>query len=69
MYILLKIIKLKNICVIETSYGGVIGMSGGPLIDVQTNEIIGMMSIGLPVDLKEKKSIFAISIMEIIKRV
>ncbi|MCE4217597.1 hypothetical protein GD586_09055 [Pseudarcicella sp. GAP-15] len=62
-------IKLKNICGIETSYGGVVGMSGGPLIDVQTNEIIGMMSIGLPVDLKEKKSIFAISIMEIIKRV
>ena len=62
-------IKIKNISGIETSYGGVIGMSGGPLIDTQTNEIIGMMSLGLPVDLKDKKSIFAVSIIEIMNKV
>ena len=62
-------IKLNNIKGFETSYGGVIGMSGGPLIATETGEIIGLMSIGLPADLKIKKSLFAISLTEILSKV
>ena len=62
-------IKLNNIKGFETSYGGVIGMSGGPLIATETGEIIGLMSIGLPADLKIKKSLFAISLSEILSKV
>lgn len=62
-------IKIKDIHGIETSYGGVIGMSGGPLIDKKSDEIIGLMSIGLPQDVQVKTSLFAISIEEILKRI
>ena len=64
-----KDIKLNDIKGFETSYGGIIGMSGGPLIASETDEIIGLMSIGLPPDLKEKKTLFAISLIEIMSRV
>jgi hypothetical protein len=62
-------IKLNNIKGFETSYGGVIGMSGGPLIAAESDEIIGLMSIGLPADLKVKKTLFAISLNEIMPKV
>jgi len=62
-------IKIKNVNGIETSYGGVIGMSGGPLIDEESDEIIGLMSIGLPQDEQVKTSLFAISIDEILKKI
>ena len=58
-------VKMKNVKGFETSYGGVIGMSGGPLINKQTNEIIGIMSIGLPPDIAVKHSLFAVSINEL----
>ena len=58
-------IKITGVKGLETSYGGVVGMSGGPLINKQTNEIVGIMSIGLPQDVAVKQSIFAISIDEL----
>lgn len=64
-----KDIKLNNIAGAETSFSGVIGMSGGPLIRKSTNEVIGLMSIGLPPDIPEKKTLFAISAEEIKKAI
>jgi V8-like Glu-specific endopeptidase len=62
-------IKMTNVAGFATSYGGVIGMSGGPLISKETGEIIGMMSMGLPADKEVKDSLFAVSIEEINKRI
>jgi hypothetical protein len=67
--ILANDINLNNVKGIETSYGGIIGMSGGPLIVTETDEIIGLMSIGLPADVKVKKTLFAISLSEIMSKV
>lgn len=61
--------KLDNVDTIETSYGGIEGMSGGPLILKKSNEIIGLMSFGLPQNKKEKEVLFAININEIISRI
>lgn len=62
-------IKMTNVKGFETSYGGIIGMSGGPLINKQTDEIIGLMSIGLPADIQVKQSLFAVSIDEIKEKI
>lgn len=61
--------KLDNVDTIETSYGGIEGMSGGPLFLKKSNEIIGLMSFGLPENKKEKEVLFAININEIIPRI
>lgn len=55
-------VKMQNVQGLETSYGGRQGMSGGPLIDKVTNEIIGLMSIGLPADVQIKQTLFAVEI-------
>ena len=62
-------IKIENVNGLETSYGGTQGMSGGPLINTQTDEIIGLMSIGLPADVQIKHSLFAVAIDEINKKI
>jgi hypothetical protein len=62
-------IKMTNVAGFTTSYGGVIGMSGGPLICKETDEILGMMSMGLPADKEVKDTLFAVSIEEINKRI
>lgn len=59
---------LTNIKGLETSYGGIVGMSGGPLIDKQANKVIGLMSIGLPQDIPVKETLFAVSILEIVEK-
>jgi len=51
--------------VIQPSFIANIGMSGGPLIS--QNNIIGLMSFGLPADSTIKKEVYAISINEVIK--
>jgi hypothetical protein len=61
-------IKMTEIYGLETSYGGTKGMSGGPLINLKTDEIVGLMSIGLPADVQIKKTLFAVSIKEIMKK-
>lgn len=58
-------IKLNDIKGVELSFPGIIGMSGGPLIRKSTGEVIGLLSIGLPPDVQQKKSLFAISVEEI----
>ncbi len=69
MTILAADIKMTDIKGFETSYSGIIGMSGGPLINKQTDEIIGLMSIGLPADVQVKQSLFAVSINEIKEKI
>jgi len=64
-----KDVVITNKKYLELSCGGNIGLSGAPLVKSNTGEIIGMMSIGLPVDVVHKKQIFAISIDEILKRI
>lgn len=60
-------VKLKNIEVVKLSYGGALGMSGGPLIRKRTGEVIGMLSYGFPKDVLEKERVFAISVVELKK--
>lgn len=62
-------VKLNNIKTFETSYGGRVGMSGGPLILKKSNEIIGLMSFGYPHTSMEKEFLYAIHIDEIISRI
>jgi len=62
-------IKMTDVVGLATSYGGVIGMSGGPLVCKQTDEILGLMSMGLPADKEVKDSLFAVSIEEINKKI
>lgn len=59
-------VNLNNIKVIETSYPGRMGMSGGPLLRAETGEVIGLMSFGLPPDSPIKETVAAISIDEIV---
>lgn len=58
-------VRLRNIAGFELSFGTKIGMSGGPLIDQQTGEVLGLLSFGLPPDLYVKTQSFAVSIDEI----
>ena len=60
-------ITLKGVTGFELSFGTRIGMSGGPIIDVQANEVVGMLSMGLPPDVAVKTRSFAISAAEIRK--
>lgn len=62
-------IKVSNITGVETSFSGIVGMSGGPLIRQFSNEVIGLMSIGLPPDVPEKTTLFAISVEEIKRKI
>jgi len=62
-------IKMNNVSGFATSYGGVVGMSGGPLLSKETDEILGLMSMGLPVDKELKDSLFAVAIEEINSRI
>lgn len=57
-------VNIKNIKCIEVSYGGVVGMSGAPLLDSNGN-VIGMMSIGLPINVPKKETLLAIHAQEI----
>ena len=59
-------VNLNNVEVIETSYPGGMGMSGGPLMRAETGEVIGLMSFGLPPDTPIKQTVAAVSIGEIV---
>lgn len=60
-----KDVNFYNKTLILTSYPGNVGMSGGPLLN-ENNQVIGLMSIGLPPDVPNKTSIGAIWIDEIL---
>ena len=61
-------IKMECVNVLETSYGGIQGMSGGPLIDRLTNDIIGLMPMGLPQDVQVKQTLFAIAVKHVTEK-
>lgn len=61
-------VNIKDKIIIDTSFAsGFIGMSGGPIIKKTTQEVLGLMCIGLPPDVTIKDQIMAISIEEIMK--
>lgn len=62
-------VNLRDISGFETSFGGTEGMSGGPLLSQVSDEVIGLMSFGLPKDIHVKEQLFAISRDEIQKRI
>ena len=43
-------------------------MSGGPLVIKGTSRVVGLMSFGLPPNVIQKQTLFAVSAQEIIKR-
>lgn len=59
-------VKLSNVSMLQPSFKGCKGMSGGPLLD-EHNNVIGLMSIGLPAELYEKEKVYAVSVNEIIR--
>ena len=58
-------ITMTGVTLLELSFGGVVGMSGGPLLRKATNEVIGLMSIGLPPNSHDKDVLYAVSVEEI----
>jgi len=62
-------VNLQGIEGYEVSFGSRIGMSGGPLLDAATNDVIGLLSFGLPANATEKTRTFAVSIGEIVRRI
>ena len=61
-------VNLNNIIVIQPSFKAIQGMSGGPLINKNSNKLVGLMSFGLPADSVRKDVVFAISVNEIIRK-
>ena len=53
--------NLTDVQAFEILGGGMIGQSGGPTIDETTGKVVGLLSFGLPQNLYEKTSLFAIS--------
>ena len=58
-------VNITNKTLITTSYPGRVGMSGGPMLN-ENNEVVGLMSIGLPADVPQKDFLGAIWIDEIL---
>ena len=52
---------MKGSPILRVSFGGYVGMSGGPVYRLMDNKIMGMMSMGYPpVDRDEKKYLFVL---------
>lgn len=62
-------VNIRNKMVIQPSFRANIGMSRGPLLKKGTNEVIGMMSFGLPPDSIVKDTVYAIHLYEIFKKI
>ena len=62
-------VNLDGVSGFELSFGGKEGMSGGPLLSHESSEVVGLMSFGLPVNVRVKSQLFAISTQEILSRV
>ncbi|MDD5558720.1 trypsin-like peptidase domain-containing protein [Candidatus Methylomirabilis sp.] len=60
-------IKLRGVRGFELGFGSRVGMSGGPVVDNRTGQVLGMLSIGLPQDSEVKTETFVVSIDEIWK--
>lgn len=61
-------VNITNRTLITTSYPGRVGMSGGPMFN-NRNQVIGLMSIGLPADVAQKDFLGAIWINEIMNTI
>lgn len=61
-------VNITNRTLITTSYPGRVGMSGGPMLN-DRNQVIGLMSIGLPADVAQKDFLGAIWIDEIMNTI
>jgi len=61
-------VNVADKILIITSYPGSVGMSGGPMLNCNDN-VVGLMSIGLPADVPKKDFLGAIWIDEIIKTI
>lgn len=62
-------INNKKYLTLSCSCGGSSGLSGAPLIKIDTSEIMGLMSYGLPEDVTHKEKLFAVSIDEVEKEI
>lgn len=62
-------IKMVGVRGFELSFGSRVGMSGGPVVDLASGRVLGMLSIGLPADHNVKTETFAVSIEEIMERI
>ena len=62
-------IKMQGVRGFELSFGSQVGMSGGPVVYVENDLVLGMLSIGLPADANVKTQTFAVSIDEIMGRI
>ena len=60
-------VKFTNIIVIKPSFPAIEGMSGGPLINKKNDQLVGLMSFGLPANMSKKNEVFAIDVNEIIR--
>jgi hypothetical protein len=60
-------VNVTNVHGFELSFGSRVGMSGGPVVDDDSGEIVGMLSFGLPQDAPVKTQTFAISMEEIFR--
>lgn len=58
-------VNLNEILCIVTSYPGVVGMSGGPMMLAGTRQVIGLMSFGLPANEEVKTEVAAVATSEI----
>jgi V8-like Glu-specific endopeptidase len=63
-----KDVNITNRTLITTSYPGRVGMSGGPMFN-ENDDVIGLMSIGLPADVLQKDFLGAIWINEILNTI
>jgi hypothetical protein len=62
-------VNLQDIKGYEVSFSSRIGMSGGPLLDAATNNVLGLLSFGLPPDAAVKTKTFVVLIDEIVRRI
>jgi Trypsin-like peptidase domain len=61
-------VNLTNVQGFELSFGSRVGMSGGPVVDDDSGEVVGMLSLGLPPDAPVRTRTFGISMEEITGR-
>jgi hypothetical protein len=61
-------VKLQGVSGFELSFASQVGMSGGPVVDRDTGEVLGLLSLGLPPDSNVKTETFAVAKEEILKR-
>ena len=61
-------VKMKTVRGFELSFSTCVGMSGGPVVNAENGQVLGMLTFGLPADAEIKTQTFAVSIDEILTR-